>query len=47
MFLVMLFALFFWPAVVLAQEPVVTSEPATVIVEWTTESEVNLAGFNL
>ena len=31
----------------LAQEPVFTSEPGMVIVEWTTESEVNLAGFNI
>ncbi|MGB9299429.1 MAG: hypothetical protein WCD51_02420 [Anaerolineae bacterium] len=31
----------------LAQEPVSTSEPGMVIVEWTTESEVNLAGFNI
>jgi len=31
----------------LAQEPVSTSEPGMVIVEWTTESEANLAGFNL
>jgi hypothetical protein len=43
----MLFAWSFWPGVILAQEPVVTSEPAMVIVEWTTESEVNLAGFNV
>lgn len=38
---------FVWPWVALAQEPVVTSAPAAVIVEWTTESEVNHAGFNL
>ena len=31
----------------LAQEPVSASEPGMVIVEWTTESEVNLAGFNI
>ena len=31
----------------LAQDPVSTSEPGMVIVEWTTESEVNLAGFNI
>jgi hypothetical protein len=31
----------------LAQDPVSTSEPGLVIVEWTTESEVNLAGFNI
>lgn len=30
-----------------AQEPVSTPVPGTVIVEWTTESEVNLAGFNV
>ena len=36
-----------WPGVVLAQQPVATAPPAAVIVEWTTESEVNLAGFNL
>ena len=35
------------PRVVLAQQPVATAAPAAVIVEWTTESEVNLAGFNL
>jgi hypothetical protein len=46
-FLATLFALFFWPGAVLAQEPVDAPEPATVIVEWATESEVNLAGFNL
>jgi hypothetical protein len=31
----------------LAQQPVSTPEPVVVIVEWTTESEVNLAGFNI
>jgi hypothetical protein len=31
----------------LAQEPVFTSQSGTVVVEWTTESEVNLAGFNI
>ena len=36
-----------WPGVVLAQQPVATAAPAAVIVEWTTESEVNLAGFNI
>jgi len=43
----MLLALFVWPGVVLAQQPIVTPVPAAVIVEWTTESEVNHAGFNL
>jgi len=43
----MLLASFLWPGVVLAQQPVVTRVPAAVIVEWTTESEVNHAGFNL
>ncbi len=32
---------------VLAQAPIASPEPGTVIVEWTTESEVDLAGFNL
>ena len=36
-----------WPGVVLAQQPVATAAPPAVIVEWTTESEVNLAGFNI
>ena len=31
----------------LGQEPVSTSQSGMVIVEWTTESEVNLAGFNI
>ena len=44
---VILLASFLWPAVVLAQQPVATAARAAVIVEWTTESEVNLAGFNL
>ena len=44
---IMLLASFPWPGVVLAQEPVITPVPAAVIVEWTTESEVNQAGFNL
>jgi hypothetical protein len=43
----MLLASFLRPGVVLAQQPVVTPLPAAVIVEWTTESEVNHAGFNL
>ena len=33
--------------VLLAQQVVPTPATATVIVEWTTESEVNLAGFNI
>jgi hypothetical protein len=32
---------------VVAQQPVSTPVPGTVVVEWTTESEVNLAGFNV
>ncbi|NIN65277.1 MAG: hypothetical protein GTO63_11385, partial [Anaerolineae bacterium] len=32
---------------VLAQAPIASPEPGTVIVEWTTESEIDLAGFNL
>jgi len=44
---IMLLASFLRPGVVLAQQPVATAPPAAVIVEWTTESEVNLAGFNL
>jgi hypothetical protein len=43
----MLLAQFTWPEVILAQQPVGTPASALVIVEWTTESEVNLAGFNL
>jgi hypothetical protein len=35
------------PQLAMAQEPVSTPVPGTVIVEWTTESEVNLAGFNV
>jgi hypothetical protein len=34
-----------WPLAVVAQEP--TPAPSVVIVEWTTESEVDMAGFNL
>jgi len=34
-----------WPWAVVAQEP--PPAPSLVIVEWTTESEVDLAGFNL
>ena len=44
---VILLASVLWPGVVLAQQPVATAAPAAVIVEWTTESEVNLAGFNV
>jgi hypothetical protein len=40
-------ATFLWPRVVLAQQPVATAAPAVVVVEWTTETEVNLAGFNI
>ena len=43
----MLLALCGWPGVALAQQGIRTPVPATVIVEWTTESEVNQAGFNL
>ena len=43
----MLLAQLTWPGVILAQQPVGTPASALVIVEWTTESEVNLAGFNL
>jgi hypothetical protein len=35
------------PRLALAQQPVATSAPGTVLLEWTTESEVNLAGFNI
>jgi hypothetical protein len=35
------------PQLAMAQEPISTPVPGTVIVEWTTESEVNLAGFNV
>lgn len=34
-----------WPLAVVAQEP--TPAASVVIVEWTTESEVDMAGFNL
>jgi hypothetical protein len=34
-----------WPLAVAAQEP--TPAASVVVVEWTTESEVDLAGFNL
>ncbi|MGB3903389.1 MAG: hypothetical protein WBB22_00555, partial [Anaerolineae bacterium] len=44
---IMLLASFPWPGVALAQQGIRTPVPATVIVEWTTESEVNQAGFNL
>jgi len=42
-----LLALLVGNARAVAQEPVVTAEPGMVIVEWTTGSEVNLAGFNI
>ncbi len=35
------------PAVARAQQPDSTPGPGLVVVEWTTESEVNLAGFNI
>ena len=44
---ILLAALLASPWLAAAQEPVATSMPGTVIVEWTTESEVNLAGFNV
>jgi len=44
---VMLLAPFIWPGTALAQQPVGTPASAVVIVDWSTESEVNLAGFNL
>ena len=43
----LLVALLASPGLAMAQEPVATSVPGTVIVEWTTESEVDLAGFNI
>jgi len=46
-FLTLGLALFSWPEEVLAQQPTANSESATVIVEWITASELNLAGFNL
>jgi hypothetical protein len=45
--LILLTGLLLLPGVVAAQEPLATSGPGTVIVEWTTESEVDLAGFNI
>jgi len=40
-------ALVLSPGLALAQQPVATPAPGTVLLEWTTESEVNLAGFNI
>jgi hypothetical protein len=45
--LIVLVALLASTPLAAAQEAVSTSLPGTVIVEWTTESEVNLAGFNV
>jgi len=45
--LILVVALFSMPALPLAQPPVSTPVPGPVIVEWTTESEVNQAGFNI
>ena len=36
-----------WTGEALAQQPTPTAVPGTVIVEWSTESEVNHAGFNV
>ncbi len=36
-----------WRDLAFAQGAVSTPSPASVVVEWTTESELNLAGFNL
>lgn len=44
---IMLLAPLIWPGTALAQQPVGTPASAVVIVDWSTESEVNLAGFNL
>ena len=44
---IVLAALLTWAEPAMAQQPVSTSESGMVIVEWTTESEVNLAGFNI
>lgn len=44
---ILLAALLAGPAPALAQQAVSTPVPGTVIVEWTTESEVNQAGFNI
>ena len=45
--LILVVALFSLPALAVAQQPVPTPVAGGVIVEWTTESEVNLAGFNI
>ncbi len=45
--LFVLAALLTTPSLVAAQDPVSTSVPGTVVIEWTTESEVDLAGFNI
>jgi len=44
---IVLVVLLTWAEPALAQQPVSTSERGMVIVEWSTESEVNLAGFNI
>ena len=44
---IVLVALLVTPGFSLAQQVVPTRATATVIVEWSTESEVNLAGFNI
>ena len=44
---ILLAALLTSPWLAVAQEPIPTSVAGTVIVEWSTESEVNLAGFNI
>jgi hypothetical protein len=44
---ILLAALLAIPAVARAQQPESTSGPGLVVVEWTTESEVDLAGFNI
>ena len=46
-FPILLMALLLSPGLATAQEPLATSGPGTVIVEWSTESEVDLAGFNI
>jgi hypothetical protein len=45
--LILVAALLSLPALAVAQQTVPTSVAGTVIVEWTTESEINLAGFNI
>jgi hypothetical protein len=44
---ILLVALLSRPALAAAQQPVPAAVSGTVVVEWTTESEVNLAGFNI